>query len=277
VSEEHLALVTGASRGIGRGVAIALGKAGWTVYLTGRTVDEGETELPLPGSLRSTAQAIDEAGGRAFPLRCDHRDDAEVQQVVGQISREHARLDLLVNGVWGGYERFVADTPPNLGPFWEQPLELWDSMLQTGLRSAYVSTALCVPMMLDSPGGLIVCLSSFAARGYVTAVAYGVAHCGIDRMVADMAVELEGTPVTVVALHPGVVRTENVLRNAEYLDLSNSESPEFVGRAVLALFEDNHRIVKSGQALVVTELAGEFGFTDVDGTVPSPFEGVPPA
>jgi dehydrogenase/reductase SDR family protein 1 len=273
VAEEHVALVTGASRGVGRGVAIALGKARWTVYLTGRTREEGATDLPLPGSLQSTAQAIDQAGGRAVPIQCDHRNDGEVHDAVERIAREQAHLDLLVNGVWGGYERFVADTPPNFGPFWEQPLELWDSMHAAGLRSAYVASTLSAPLMLDSPGGLIVCLSSFAARNYVTSVAYGVAHAGVDRMVADMAVELESTPVTVVALYPGIVRTENVLRNAEYVDLSNSESPEFVGRAVLALFDDKERTMKSGQALVVAELAGEYGFTDVDGTTPRSLRG----
>jgi len=273
VANEQVALVTGASRGIGRGVAIALGKASWTVYLTGRTTEEGATSLPLPGSLQSTAHAIDEAGGKAIPIRCDHRDDDQVRDVIERIARERVHLDLLVNGVWGGYERFVADAPPNFGPFWEQPLDLWDSMQAAGLRSAYVASSLCAPLMLDSPGGLIVCLSSFAARNYVTSVAYGVAHAGVDRMVADMAVELESTPVTVVALYPGIVRTENVLRNAEYVDLSNSESPEFIGRAVLALFDDERRTMKSGQALVVAELAGQYGFADVDGATPRSLRG----
>ena len=262
-----VALVTGASRGIARGAAIALGDAGFHVYLTGRTVNEGEAVVPLSGSLASTAAAVEAAGGRATAIRCDHGDDEAVRAVVERIASEVGRVDVLVNGVWGGYERFVADAPPNFGPYWEQPLRLWDSMHVTGLRSSYVASTLCTPLMLER-GGLIVFLSSFAARNFVAPVAYGVAHSGFDRMAADMARELDDRPVTIVALYPGIVRTENVLKNAEYVDLSNSESPEFVGRAVAALHDDPDRKRHTGKALVVAELAEEYGFTDVDGTQP---------
>lgn len=265
----RVALVTGASRGVGRGVAIALGREGFTVYLTGRTLEEGSGPVRLPGSLASTAEAVDAAGGRAIPIRCDHRNDAAVLEVVGRIRSEQQHLDMLVNAVWGGYERFVTGEPPNVGPFWEQPLELWDSMHAAGLRAAYVASTLAAPLMLNGTGGLIACLSSFAARNFVAPVAYGVAHAGLDRMVGDMATELEQMPVTIVSLYPGVVRTENVMMNAEYLDLSNSESPEFVGRAVLALFNDDQRKCLSGHALVVAELAAKYGFTDTDGNVPT--------
>lgn len=262
-----VALVTGASRGIARGVAVALGGAGFRVYVTGRTMSDGDATVPLPGSLTSTAEAVEAAGGSAVAIRCDHRDDDAVRAVIARIAADDGRLDVLVNGVWGGYERLAADAPPNFGPYWEQSLELWDSMHAAGLRAAYVASTLCTPLMLER-GGLIVFLSSFAARNFVAPVAYGVAHSGFDRMAADMARELDERPVTVVALYPGIVRTENVLKNAEYIDLSNSESPEFVGRAVVALHSDPGRKRHAGQALVVAELAEEYGFTDVDGAQP---------
>ena len=238
------------------------------MWVTGRTAEDGAGAVPLPGSVGSTAAAVDVAGGRGVPRVCDHTDDAAVEAVFAELLAEEGRLDVLVNGAWGGYERFVGVGEISFGPFWEQPLALWDAMHVRGVRSAYVASCLAARAMTARGGGLIVCLSSFAAQTFVPPVAYGVAHAAIDRMVADMARELKGTGVTALSLYPGVVRTENVLANAEYFDLSNSESPEFIGRAVAALAADPDVQRHSGRALIAAELATEYGLTDVDGRTP---------
>lgn len=263
-----VALVTGASRGVGRGCAIGLGESGATVWLTGRTEEEGIGDVPLSGSIRSTARAVDMAGGRGVPRRCDHTDDAAVEAIFEELLAEESRLDVLVNAVWGGYERFVGVGELSFGPFWEQPLALWDSMHVRGVRAAYVASCLAARAMTARGSGLIACISSFAAQTFVPPVAYTVAHQAIDNLVAGMARELDGTGVTAVALYPGIVRTENVLANAEYFDLTNSESPEFIGRAVAALAGDPDVARHNGRPLVAAELAADYGFTDVDGTKP---------
>ncbi|MBV8479916.1 MAG: SDR family NAD(P)-dependent oxidoreductase [Actinobacteria bacterium] len=257
-----VALVCGGSRGIGRGCAIGLGEAGMTVWVTGRTEEDGRGPVPLAGSVRSTAAEVTAAGGRGVPRRCDHTDDDAVELLVDEVLAAEGRLDVLVNAVWGGYERFVGVGPLSWGPFWEQPLGLWDSMHVRGVRAAYVASSLAARAMVARGSGLIVCLSSFAAKQFTPPVAYGVAHAAIDRMVADMARELAGTGVTAVSLHPGLVRTENVLANAEYFDLADSESPQFIGRAIAALAADPEIAARNGRALVAAELAAEYGFTD---------------
>lgn len=260
--ESKVALVCGGSRGIGRGCALGLGEAGMTVWVTGRTAEEGSGPVPLPGSTTGTADAVTAAGGRGVARLCDHTDDEAVAAVFAELFEEEGRLDVLVNAVWGGYERFVGIGELSFGPFWEQPLGLWDSMHERGVRAAYVASCHAARAMVERGSGLIVCISSFAARDYVPPVAYGVAHAAIDRMVSDMAHELTDSGVTVVALYPGLVRTENVLANSRYFDLSNSESPQFLGRAVAALAADPEAKRLAGRALVAAELADEYGFTD---------------
>ncbi len=245
-----VALVTGASRGVGRGVAIALADAGATVYATGRTI------------------AKSPPGHGVVPVTCDHTDDAHVRVVFERIDREAGRLDVLVNSAWGGYERMVEDgkfTWP--APFWQQPVWRWDAMLNAGVRAAFVASQLAAARMVPRAQGLIVHVSTWAAQKYIGNVLYGVAKAATDKMTADMAHELTRHGITVVSLYPGLVRTEAVLA-AGVFDLTNSESPEFIGRAVLALFHDQQRVRWSGRVVTAAALAREYGFTDIDGSQP---------
>jgi dehydrogenase/reductase SDR family protein 1 len=265
-----VALVTGASRGVGRGIALALGVAGATVYVTGRTTD-ADPPGELPGTIDATVRDVTSAGGRGIAVRCDHRDDAQVDAVFTRIAAEHHHLDLLVNNVWGGYERMVEDGVFRFAePFWQQPLTRWDSMFGAGVRAHYVASAFAARLMVPRGRGLIVNISFFAAQKYLSNVAYGVSKAATDRLTRDCAHELRAHGVAVVSLYPGLVRTESVMRAAEYLDLSNSESPEFVGRAVAALAADPDVLRRSGEVLIAAALAREYGFTDLDGRTPRP-------
>ena len=254
-----VAVVTGASYGVGKGVAAGLAEAGATVYATGRTVSEESFADSVIGN------------GSIIPVRCDHTDDGETEAVFARVGRERGRLDVLVNSAWGGYERMVEGgefTWPR--PFWEQPLWRWDSMFAAGVRAAYAASQHAARRMIAAGSGLIVNISFWAARKYVGNVAYGVSKAATDKMTADMASELRAHGVAVVSLYPGMVRTEKVMQAAAYLDLSNSESPQFVGRAVAALAADPNVLDRSGQALVAAALGREYDFTDIDGKQPRP-------
>jgi dehydrogenase/reductase SDR family member 1 len=247
----RVALVTGASRGVGRGIAIELIEAGATVYITGRTIED----LSYGG----------------IAIRCDHRDDRQVETVFQQISDQHHRLDLLVNNVWGGYEMMVENGEFTWSrPFWQQPRWRWDAMFQAGVRAHYVAGQFAAEMMVKQRSGLIVNISFWAARKYLGNVAYGVSKAATDKLTADMSHELREYNVAVVSLYPGLVRTEKVMEAAAWLDLSNSESPRFIGRVVAAMASDSQIMAKSGQTLVAAALAEEYGVTDVDGRRPRP-------
>ncbi len=266
--EGKVAVVTGASRGIGRGVALGLGEAGATVYVTGRTLSDGDSELP--GSLESTREAVSEAGGEARVARCDHTRDEQVESLFARVLDESGRVDVLVNSVWGGYERMSEDGEFTFAlPFWEQPWWRWDAMFQAGVRAAYVASALAARSMVRARSGLIVNVSALAARRYLGNVAYGVSKAATDKLSSDMAEELREHGVAVVSLYPGLVRTESVVA-AGIFDLSNSESPQFLGRAVAALAADANVLARSGQTLVAAELAREYDFRDIDGSQPAP-------
>ena len=263
-----VALVTGASRGVGKGVALALGEAGAVVYITGRTVSGEQPTTPLEGTLDATAAEVRAQGGECVAIQCDHRDDDAVRNVLSRIQSERGRLDVLVNNAWGGYEPLHAGRFEEFqAPFWEQPFEFWDGMFAAGVRTHYVSSSFGAPLMLEH-GGLIVNMSSFAGVSSKENVALGTAKAATDRLSLLMSEQLRAHGVAVVSLYPGLVRTEGILKWKDYIDLSNSESPLFVGRAVAALAADPRLMDRAGETLVAAELAAEYGFTDEDGSVP---------
>ena len=269
--EGKVALVTGASRGVGKGIALGLAEAGATVIVTGRTVDEGSAASKLPGNIHQTAAELGALSGEGVAVRCDHRNDAEVRNLFEKIAHDYGRLDVLVNNVWGGYEHFTNGTNfSSEDGFWSMPLDRWDSMFDSGVRAHYVASALAAPMMITQRGGLIVNISFFAARSVDQGVIYSTAKGASDHMAACMAHELREHNVAAVSLYPGLVRTESVMLAG--FDMSNSESPQFVGRAVAALATDPAILDRSGEALVAARLALEYGFTDIDGSQPRPLD-----
>jgi dehydrogenase/reductase SDR family protein 1 len=248
----QVALVTGASRGVGRGVALGLADAGGRVFVTGRSIARADL------------------GPDITRITCDHTDDRAVAEVFRAIEETAGRLDILVNVVWAGYERMVEDGRFTfVAPFWEQPTWRWDAMVTAGVRAAFVASQHAARTMVQARRGLIVHISSWAAQKYIANTLYGLSKAATDKMTADMAHELQSHGVTVVSLYPGLVRTEAVLA-AGVFDLSNSESPEFIGRAVAALAGDPDAIRRSGSVLVAAALAEEYGFTDIDGRQPRP-------
>ncbi len=269
--EGKVALVTGASRGVGKGIALGLGEAGATVYITGRTVETGKGAVPLAGTVQESADEVTAMGGKGIGIQCDHRNDEETTAVFERIMAEHGRLDILVNNVWGGYEHFNDGTEFWLEKgFWTAPISRWDSMFAAGVRAHYVSSALAAPIMIAQQAGLIVNISFFAAQRDDKGVAYGVAKAADDRMAACMAHDLREHNVAAVSLYPGLVRTEAVMKDKKFFDLSNSESPQFLGRAVAGLASDPAIMEKSGGIFVAAALAQEYGFVDVDGKSPRP-------
>ncbi len=269
-----VAVVTGASRGVGKGIALSLGEAGATVYLTGRTEHEGECAGALPGTIHATAAEVTRLGGQGIAVRCDYGHDDEVIALFKRVQDEQGRLDVLVNSAWAGYEGINdgRDVPLDR-PFWMKRLDLWDDNL-SGVRAAYVASALAAPLMAAQHSGLIVHISNWI-EDYGNP-AYAAAKAATDRLAADMAHELKPYHVAVVALYPGLVRTESVLRFAQYFDLSNSESPQFIGRAVIGLMSDPRVMDKSGRGLVAAALAQEYCFMDIDGKQPIPVHHVRP-
>jgi NAD(P)-dependent dehydrogenase (short-subunit alcohol dehydrogenase family) len=260
-AERRVAWVTGASRGVGRGVAVALGQAGWVVYVTARSSAAGRTGH-LPGTVEQTADAVTAAGGHGVAVPCDHRDDDAVKTVAARIEADHGRLDLLVNNAWAGYERLNAGAWEEWNaPLWEQPLELFDAMFGGGVRTHYVALAVCAPLLIATPHSLVVTVSVAVpeAEQHAFGAAYAMAKTADDRLALAAAIQFGEHGVASLAVHPDWVRTEGVLQFADQVELSSSQSPEGVGRVIAALAGDPEVLSLTGQALSVKSLAARYG------------------
>jgi NAD(P)-dependent dehydrogenase (short-subunit alcohol dehydrogenase family) len=260
----RVALVTGASRGAGKGIALVLGERGAIVYVTGRSVRGAKTTLGRPGTVDDTAGEVTARGGKGIAIRCDHTDDAQVDAVFERIRAEQGELDLLVNNAWSGYE---IGPDPALS-FWEIPWRHWDLMFTGGLRAAAYASALAAPTMIGAGRGLIVNITWVLDRPHGHAF-YEVVKNATNKMTEQFADDLRPHGVACVAVSPGFMRLERMNLPPETAALT--ESAEFPGRAVAALACDDGVLAKSGQVLTTPALAREYGFTDVDGSQVSPF------
>ncbi len=264
-----VAIVTGGSRGVGKGVALALGDAGATVYVTGRTLRRGGASWP--GSLEETVEEINGRGGRGVALECDHGNDQSVARAIERVlGEQEGRIDVLVNNVFAA----PAQMPVNK-PFWELEDGLWELLMSVGLRSHYVTSRLVAPHMVARKRGLIVNTSSGGAVRYTFNVPFGVQKAGVNKLALDMAHDLRPHNVASVVIWPGFIKSEKFLAQPDRMPealakriMQHGESAEFAGRAVAALAADADIMQKSGQLLLVAELAREYGFTDVDGRLP---------
>ncbi len=264
-----VAVVTGSSRGVGKGIAISLGEAGATVYVVGRTDAAHKATVPLTGTVEDTANEVTQMGGIGIAARADLRDDAQTEALFQRIQIEQGRLDILVNSAWAGYEGLhdMSDFPFNQ-PFWERRLSYWDDNL-FATRAAYIASALAARIMVKQSSGLIVNISNNVDKRQEgdRNAAYYNAKMSLHTLTADIADELRPHHITVVSLWPGLVRTEGIMLHEKYLDLSNSESAQFTGRGVAVLAADPNALSKSGRSWWVSDLAIEYGFTDIDGKV----------
>ena len=286
----HVAVVTGASRGAGRGIALELGAAGATVYVTGRSTRaqpaEGYDQIlalsnldRLPGSIDDTAAEVSRLGGRGIAVRCDHTAEDQVRALFERIGHEQqGRLDLLVNNAWGGHETFngVFDAP-----FWEHPLAHWDSMMDRGVRNHLVASRCAAPLFVEQQRGLVVTTTYWDRGHYLQGnLFYDLAKSAMARLAFGIAQELKPHGVASVALSPGWMRTEFVLQGHQTDEthwherpaLARTESPRYLGRAVAALAADPQVMSRTGEVLRVGDLARVYGFTDIDGRQPAPFE-----
>lgn len=267
LDQSTVVLVTGASRGAGKGIALALADTGATVYVTGRSTQEGDA--PLPGTVFATAEEVTRRGGKGIPVVVDHADDAQVAALFQRIEQEQGRLDILVNNA-----ACIPDGLTAAGGFWEKPLALLD-ILNVGMRSHYVASYYAAPIMVRQGRGLIVHTSSFGGRCYMHGPAYGAGKAAVDKMANDMAVDLRPHGVACVSIWMGLLRTERTLQVFEaepekYAALmAATESPELTGRVIAALATDPALMEKSGRILVGAELAQAYGITDIDGRQPA--------
>jgi NAD(P)-dependent dehydrogenase (short-subunit alcohol dehydrogenase family) len=264
-ADRIVAVVTGSSRGVGKGVALALGGKAATVYVTGRTVKSGRESAA--GTIHETAEAVTRAGGKGIAVQCDHRDDSQVKALFGQVETESGRLDLLVNNV-----AYLHPDIVKLDPFWERSIELAD-LITVGLRSQYVASYYAAPLLIRQQRGLIANISFYGAVCYFHGPAYGAQKAGVDKMTSDMAVDLKPHNVAVVSVWPGWVATEFAMKvvseHPEYADqAANFETPQFTGLVIDALFRDPAVMNYSGQALIGAEMAQHYGIRDINGKQP---------
>jgi NAD(P)-dependent dehydrogenase (short-subunit alcohol dehydrogenase family) len=260
----RVAVVTGASRGAGRGIARALGAEGATVYVTGRSVRGEPTTLDRPGTIEDTAEEITARGGTGVPVRVDHTNDVQVRAFFDRVIGEQGKLDLLVNNAWSGYE---ISPDPTL-PFWEIEWRHWDLMFGGGLRAAAYAAMLAASIMIEARNGLIVNMTWVLDRPHGHAF-YEVVKNATNKLTEQMAEDLRPYGVACVAVSPGFMRLERMNLTPEVA--AKTESPEFPGRGIAALVADRSVLAKSGRVLTTPELAREYGFTDVDGKQQSEF------
>jgi NAD(P)-dependent dehydrogenase (short-subunit alcohol dehydrogenase family) len=270
VTGQHtVALVTGASRGAGRGIAIALGSHGCTVYVTGRSEKAGDASLP--GTIYETAQAVTHAGGTGIAVRVDHADDGQVKALFEQIERERGRLDVLVNNACALHDELTSP-----GHFWEKPLEIVD-MLEVGLRSGFVASYYGAPIMVRQRKGLIIFTSASGAVHYVFGPVYGAHKSGMDKFAADMAVDLEDFNVAAISIWMGALLTERLkmIIASDPVKFGRiegtTESPEFTGHLIWALYNDPELMQMSGQTLIGAELGVKYGIRDQNGRQPTSY------
>ncbi len=273
--EGKVAVVTGASRGAGRGIALVLGEAGATVYLTGRSVRGQQTSALEGTTLEDTAELMAARGGVGVPVRTDHTKDGEIEALFARVQREQGQLDLLVNNAWGGYEE-MGDTFG--APFWVEPMARFDRMFSAGVRSHVVTTRAALPLMMQQNQGLIINTTlEMDPEFYDEALFYRTSKLAINYLTFGMAHDLRvrgGYDVAVIGVAPGWMRTEDVMENFrkglhQEAELEGTESTEYIGRAILSLMTDPDVMAKSGQTLRTRDLAREYGFADTDGRQPS--------
>jgi NAD(P)-dependent dehydrogenase (short-subunit alcohol dehydrogenase family) len=265
----QVAVVTGASRGIGRGIALALADAGATVYVTGRTVTPGS--YPLPGTVGETAAEVDRRGGKGIAVAVDHAQDDQVAALFDQVRREQGRLDILVNNAFALPEDL---TEPK--PFWEKPLSNWQ-MVDVGLRSNFVAAWHAAKIMAPQRSGLIVATSGYVGVTYTYGVVFGTCKSAVDRMARDMAVELKPHNVASISMWMGLTFTERAERNLARNPAMTAQtvtnptvgsSVKFPGRVIVALARDPQIMKRTGGTWIAAELAQDYGVTDVDGKIP---------
>lgn len=265
-SYSPVAVVTGASRGAGQGIAIGLGQHGCTVYVTGRSEKAGDAALP--GTIYETAEAVTAAGGKGIAVRVDHADDEQVKALFQQVEQEQGRVDILVNNVAAIYDDLT--TPGN---FWEKPLNLSD-IINVGIRSSYVASYHAAPLMVREKEGLIIFTSGSGAAHYVYGPGYGAHKVAQDKMAADMAVDFKGTGVSTLSIWMGALLTERLKQviasdPVKYAYLADIvETPEFTGHIIWALYKDPALADLSGQTVIGAEMAVKYGLTDANGRQP---------
>ncbi len=265
-ADKPVAIVTGASRGAGRGIAVALGSHGATVYVTGRSEKTGDHALP--GTIYETAEAVTAAGGKGIAVRVDHGDDAQVAALIDQVAREQGRIDVLVNNACA-----ITDSLNAPGPFWEKPIESAD-MLDVGLRSGLIATHFAAPHMVAKRRGLVIFTSGSGAVHYAFGPAYGAHKAGMDKFAADMAVDFREFNVASISIWMGALHTERMevmlARDPEKYGHLESilETPEFTGHIIWALFHDPELMTLSGQTLIGAELGVRYGIADEGGRQP---------
>jgi NAD(P)-dependent dehydrogenase (short-subunit alcohol dehydrogenase family) len=259
-------VVTGASRGIGKGIAVALAEQGATVYVTGRTITAGAH--PLPGTVSETAAEVDRRGGKGIAVQVDHAHDEQVAALFEQVKREQGRLDILVNNAIA-----IPKELTEVGPFWDKPLSNWE-MFDVGLRSNFVAAHYAAKIMVPQRSGLIVALSGYVGVTYTYNVIFGTVKTATDRMARDMAIELKQHNVASLSLWQGFTYTERANENlktvpgmASQLNSAVGSSVEFPGRVIAALANDANIMKRSGGTFINAELAQEYGVKDVDGRV----------